>query len=116
MECIGIDIEEVKPIEKAFLYQECLTDREWKAVHESTEGDILFFRYWTKKESVLKAEGQGLQVPLAKVFINGNRACIDNRSWHIKEVAIDPGYACALALSGRVPAIRVEEIPLWQQC
>ncbi len=57
-EKIGIDLEKIRPI-KASVYGKTADNREWAL--SNIEGLSLFFRYWTSKESVLKASGSGLR-------------------------------------------------------
>ena len=54
---VGIDIEKIRPFNDK-LYQRIGTETEWALAPEITE--ILFFRYWTAKEAVLKAVGVGM--------------------------------------------------------
>ena len=53
----GIDIEKIKPCSKALL-KKIAGPQEW-ALSDS-EREILFFRFWTSKEAVLKAAGTGI--------------------------------------------------------
>jgi 4'-phosphopantetheinyl transferase len=53
----GIDIEKIKPCSKA-LCNKIAGPEEW-ALSDS-EREILFFRFWTSKEAVLKAAGTGI--------------------------------------------------------
>lgn len=53
----GIDIEKIKPCSKALL-KKIAGPREW-ALSDS-DREILFFRFWTSKEAVLKAAGTGI--------------------------------------------------------
>ena len=55
---IGIDIERIRPIQKA-LYRKTANDDEWRLSGEDPVQ--LFFRYWTAKEAVLKAAAVGLK-------------------------------------------------------
>jgi len=53
----GIDIEAVKNISTA-MFKRVATDSEWHLA--SVRSEDLFFRFWTAKEAVLKAEGLGM--------------------------------------------------------
>jgi 4'-phosphopantetheinyl transferase len=55
---IGMDVEKIRPCAPG-LYRMTADDAEWK-LGESVS-DLLFFRYWTAKESVLKSVGIGLK-------------------------------------------------------
>jgi 4'-phosphopantetheinyl transferase len=55
---IGVDIEKIKPCAQG-LYRMAADEAEWKLAE--TAGDLMFFRYWTAKEAVLKSAGVGLR-------------------------------------------------------
>jgi 4'-phosphopantetheinyl transferase len=57
-EGIGIDLEKIRPIKEA-LYKKTASESEWGL--SDTDKIALFFRYWTSKESVLKASGTGIR-------------------------------------------------------
>ena len=57
-ERIGIDLEKIRPIKEA-LYKKTASENEWRL--SDTDKIALFFRYWTSKESVLKASGTGIR-------------------------------------------------------
>ena len=54
---VGIDVEQIKPVPPG-LEKEIATEEEWQLGSQYSE--ILFYRYWTAKEAVLKAVGHGL--------------------------------------------------------
>ena len=55
---IGIDIEKITERQTASLYEKVADSAEWALIGgQSWEG---FYRYWTAKEAVLKADGAGL--------------------------------------------------------
>jgi 4'-phosphopantetheinyl transferase len=55
---IGIDLEKIRPIKEA-LYKKTACESEWGL--SDSDKVTLFFRYWTAKESVLKASGIGIR-------------------------------------------------------
>jgi 4'-phosphopantetheinyl transferase len=55
---IGLDIEKIRPCLPG-LYRMTADESEWKLGETVT--DLLFFRYWTAKEAVLKSVGIGLK-------------------------------------------------------
>jgi 4'-phosphopantetheinyl transferase len=55
---IGIDIERLQPSSKA-LRNRIASTKEWQLEPE-IDPDLLFFRFWTAKEAVLKAVGVGM--------------------------------------------------------
>lgn len=55
---IGIDIEKIRPCSGS-LFRKTADHREWSL--SDTDPTKLFFRYWTSKESVLKASGTGIR-------------------------------------------------------
>ena len=54
---VGIDIEEIKPRTES-LFSYVASNEEWEL--SGGESWEIFFRYWTAKEAVLKADGIGL--------------------------------------------------------
>ncbi|MEA1947972.1 MAG: 4'-phosphopantetheinyl transferase superfamily protein [Thermodesulfobacteriota bacterium] len=92
---IGIDIEKIRSCSKA-LFRRTAHDSEWKL--SDTDPFILFYRYWTSKESVLKASGTGIR-DLSKCriirIIDDNHLIIDYRhqEWLIEHFYFDEHIA-----------------------
>jgi len=55
---IGIDIEEIRPQQKS-MYAYVASEKEWACI-DGNCSKLSFFRCWTAKEAVLKAEGTGI--------------------------------------------------------
>ena len=111
-EAIGIDIEKIHPVDKDDFVCELPEIISFFETHEADKATHLFFECWTKKEAVLKGFGKGLLVPLKDVLLKGDQACIDNRSWFIKEVPIGEGYCCHVATQKPLEHVTVESVDL----
>lgn len=92
---IGIDIEEIKPVDFSD-FENLMTSDQWRTIHTSEDPQKSFFRFWAIKESIIKADGRGLAMPLNEIVITDNVAFYE-RKWYIKELAIDEGYCAYLA-------------------
>ncbi len=85
---IGIDIEEIRDCRES-LFRKIADHTEWELT--DTDKRILFFRYWTSKEAVLKAVGTGLKdlskCKIAQVIDKHNLA-IDymNKRWRVEHL------------------------------
>lgn len=101
---IGIDIEKIRSCSKA-LFRKTAHDHEW----ELSDADpfIIFYRYWTSKESVLKASGTGIK-DLSKCRIVGiiddNHLIIEyrNQNWLIEHFYFDEHIASIVKNDFRV--------------
>jgi 4'-phosphopantetheinyl transferase len=95
---IGIDIEKVNlvPIQE---YRDCFSDAEWNAIQISNDPTRHFYSAWTKKESLLKAYGFGLQLPLQNVSITDTCGVIHHNhkmfNGHFYALEVK-GYCCHL--------------------
>jgi len=103
-EQVGIDIEKIRPCSKA-LFTKTADDREWAL--SDTDPLILFFRYWTSKEAVLKAVGTGL-TDLSKCRIvqisDDNNLIIKykNKKWFVGHFYINDHVASVIKTASRI--------------
>ncbi len=101
---IGCDVEKVTDtdmeIARRFFYAE-----EYASLKRCEDGaslNDLFFRYWTLKESFMKATGQGFSLPLDEfcIVLNGDRVTVrqnvDERAYYFKEFCLNDGYKYAI--------------------
>lgn len=83
---IGMDIEKIRSCSPA-LFKKTADESEWNLSTE--DAFVLFFRYWTAKESVLKASGSGIR-DLSKCrvvhIMDANHLAIDyqDKAWIIE--------------------------------
>lgn len=66
---LGIDIEFISDIDISDL-KRYFNETEWSSIVKSDDPQKCFFQFWTRKESVLKADGRGLHVDLRDVSVD----------------------------------------------
>ena len=105
----GCDIEKITEtdldIAKKFFFREEYENI--AALPASEERNELFFRYWTLKESFMKATGLGMRLPLDSFQIiigndgkTGVRQSVDTKNYNFTEIDAFPGYKCAVCTAG----------------
>ena len=111
---IGVDIERFRPdVEAEKLAERFFSPGEAAALralpeHLRKEG---FFNCWTRKEAYIKAEGEGMSIPLRAFDVSltpGEPAALlrsqndpqETSRWSLHALDAKPGYAAALAVKG----------------
>jgi 4'-phosphopantetheinyl transferase len=106
---VGVDVEQIKPVDLAALAGQVLADDE---PVPSLPG---FFGYWTRKEAVVKATGEGLRMALREVVVTppgepprllryGDRPVVAS----LADLAVGDGYLAAVAVLAPGP-LRVDQ-------
>ena len=57
---IGIDIEKIQPCSSG-LFEKTAGEAEWALADQAQDDFLIFYRYWTSKEAVLKAATTGIK-------------------------------------------------------
>ena len=107
---VGIDIEHLRPLVWP-AYQQSFSQQEWHAVATAAHPSEALLHRWTQKESVLKADGRGLQVPLSSVTLHGLLATIgeEPQPWHLLPLAWQ-GYTVCVSTRVPVQTMRLREL------
>ena len=125
---LGVDIECDRPIEALDLASRFFSPGEYIALSSlpPQQRQEAFFRCWSRKESFIKALGDGLSFPLdgfevsladeptdesgGQILLACQAAPIELERWTIASLPIDRGYTAAVTASGRS-----WEMVRWQQ-
>ena len=107
--CIGVDVEEIRPIEDMrMVAQHSFSENEfarWDRV-EGPDRVLAFYRCWTRKEAFLKATGEGIAHRLKSFDVSFESGIPPrilsgvNGNWAFRDVSAEPHYAAAVACEG----------------
>ncbi|MBD2182096.1 4'-phosphopantetheinyl transferase superfamily protein [Planktothrix sp. FACHB-1355] len=111
---LGIDIEQIRPMEDAEqIAKRFFSEREYAVLRDidPSQKQAAFFNCWTRKEAYIKAIGDGLALPLDEfnvslapgeparlLSIKGDRQLAT--AWFLQHLNPFPGYVGAIALQG----------------
>ena len=90
---IGVDIEEIKPIDFSY-FKQVMNANQWKTINWSDDPAKMFYTYWTIKESMIKADSRGLSISLSSILVKDEKVSYDDCTWHTRALDIDANY-CA---------------------
>lgn len=122
---VGVDVEVVTDRVEPRARELCLSAPERDVLNDLPDADraAAFFRYWVRKEAVLKATGDGLAVPMRDLTLSRHDEPAALRAWAYRpagasnttlaDLTLEPvrrvgaNYAGALAVIG--PPVTVDE-------
>jgi len=109
---LGIDVEKEKAV-KLSDFKAWFTAKEWAIIKGDPHPLKTFYRYWTRKESIIKALGITLSA-LHQIELNaGQDVFTDNgKSWYLKDLDFGPGFFGAICSERKVRGIRVKKVYL----
>lgn len=96
---LGVDLEHKTSQIDPDAFKQVFSQAEWEYLM-SAEGNLdLFYRLWTRKEAVIKADGRGLAIPLGKVDILNDSIILEGQPWFISDLGLDSNYSTSIAAS-----------------
>lgn len=94
---IGIDVEFIDHKINFLDFQFQMTGREFDQIERSEDQIGDFFSYWTQKEAVIKAHGDGMMIPLDSFEIVNGECEIECKKFFTRKIFIDENYQTCIA-------------------
>jgi 4'-phosphopantetheinyl transferase len=87
---IGVDVEEIKPIDTES-FRSIWTIKEWSRIQQ---GHLhIFYQYWTRKEAIVKAEGDGLNIPLNQIDVSEDVGRYMHKTYFLTPIHLAPQFS-----------------------
>jgi len=112
---VGVDVEYVrKGVDPRNMAERYFTKEEFEDVIKLPgECGKVFFRYWVRKESYLKATGMGLNKEMNSFSVLGDeKKVVKLGNWWVQDLNCSSHYLSALCVGRQHPAPRVREFLL----
>lgn len=120
-EHVGVDLEVWRDnADCAALAKHCFADTEyryWAGLPVQAQRPV-FYRFWTRKESFIKAVGEGLAIELPEVVtsVAGDAAymAIPGRygvpeNWCLKDLELGGNFSAALTVNGQLASVGIKD-------
>jgi 4'-phosphopantetheinyl transferase len=115
---IGIDVERIRDLDVMQIARRFFTQGELDEIeraHERNRSE-LFFKYWTRKEAMIKGFGKGVSIPMEQIdvsslnggFLSSPKTLLANDqhpSLYVQDLFPGDGYAAAIATEEKDPDI-----------
>lgn len=106
---LGLDVEHIHPVpveDIAF----ALSDAERRKLDAAGNAQSEFFRMWTFKEAVIKADGRGVGIDLRTVDSLSDVAEVDGVRWHVRRLRLHGEYDAHLACDRDGAVVELAEV------
>jgi len=105
---IGIDVELITDLDIND-YRTIFTEKEWNEIINAVNPLVTFYRYWTIKECILKADGAGIG-ELASLEITNKQIKFKDNEWQVEEIFLETNYVCHIAFPNRPASMNIRKI------
>lgn len=99
---LGIDLEKFRPVELKN-FRDWFVEEEWADMQNEENSLHLFYRYWTRKESIIKALGITLgDLHKMKTDIEADTFSYEGQMYYVREIDFGEGFLGAIC-TGKIP-------------
>lgn len=110
---VGIDVQAWQGIKLA-AFTKSFTKKEWVYIRAADKQDQAFFRLWTRKEALVKADGRGMHLPLNTFEVLADEVQVDGKWFYLSDIDMPNGYSAAMASTVELEGLRIIRYPKMQ--
>lgn len=96
---VGIDVEHHNDSIDYFDFKDQMTVNEYQKIMESKERAACLLKLWAEKESIIKAHGGGMAIPLNSFEVVNGECIIAGKKFYTKPIFINENYYSFIAFS-----------------
>jgi 4'-phosphopantetheinyl transferase len=105
---LGVDIEKKDRQFDLDLLGNVLCTNEREYVLDANDRCDAFFRIWTRKESLIKADGRGFSAsPLDQIDCLPDEVVLEKKKWFLMDIELDKDYSTSLSTDIQDPVLHV---------
>lgn len=113
---VGLDVQYKSPVDWRD-FQSVLNETDKSLIRNSKNGLDSFYKIWTQKESIVKADGRGMSLDLKSVHIDGDRGYIqgdneEKRVWQTKRIDLKDNYETCITANDLPSAIDIVKVDI----
>ena len=108
---IGIDIEELKDVEKG-MAEDYFTRNEQAIINASADMRSAFYTMWVRKEALLKAVGTGVVADLSAIDVAGDAIIYAGQVYYLRNIPLRDGYAACVASDKHITGMQLTQVYL----
>ncbi|HEY4289638.1 MAG TPA: 4'-phosphopantetheinyl transferase superfamily protein [Puia sp.] len=96
---VGLDIEQKRADINRTDFPAIFSDNELHYLDLARDKADSFCNLWTRKESVIKANGKGIAIDLKEVDVLNENTIVENKTWFLRNLELSSDYCMSLATS-----------------
>lgn len=105
---LGLDMEKIKPIQFED-FTTMFSAKEWKSIKNAKDPLQSFYWFWTRKESIIKADGLSLSdLHQIELDVSTDFIVFHGKGWYLQELDLGDGFMGSICSEEEIGEMTVE--------